>query len=162
VRDLDTGTWFLKASIPIIADPWYDIQPGHENNKSFPKRAHRLSGIRGPLSVEGGTTSANRAIVQAVLLPGEANANAFQIAPLPPGYEALMIDALNIYNDGTKGSGKGTLTSTALTGFEMGADLDFTSRLGGQPAPFGEPSKFPGGVSYGSISLDSMGNFTTD
>src|SRR5206468_10989512 len=67
----DTGTWYQKVTIPVVADPWFDIAPGHENFKAFPKRAHRLDGIRGPLAVEGGTTSADRSLRPAILLPGE-------------------------------------------------------------------------------------------
>jgi hypothetical protein len=47
------------VTIPLVADPYFDIQPGHQNFREFPKRPHVLSGIRGPLSVEGGTTSAD-------------------------------------------------------------------------------------------------------
>jgi hypothetical protein len=44
----------------------------------------------------------------------------------------------------------------------MGAGLDFTSLCGG-PCPFSEPGKYPGGISYGSISIDpATKNFTTD
>src|SRR5262249_47602165 len=97
----DGGNWFTKVTVPVVADPWVDIQPGHETFRSFPKRAHLLSGIRGPLAVEGGTTSADRSLRPAVLLPGEANGPIFNVPPQPP--ESQMIDTLNIYNDGTQG-----------------------------------------------------------
>ena len=45
-----------------------------------------------------------------------------------------------------------TLTSTALTGFGMGPDLTFAGATA-----FGEPVRFPGGISYGSITLDAAG-----
>src|SRR5207253_6292 len=64
-----TYQWFNQATIQIIADPYFDIQPGHQNLRAFPKSPHTLSGIRGPLAVEGGTTSADRSLVPAILLP---------------------------------------------------------------------------------------------
>src|SRR5207253_999948 len=120
--------WFNQTTLQIIADPYFDIQPGHENLRAFPKAPHRLAGIRGPLAVEGGVTSADRSLVPAVLLPGEANGPFFNIPPQPP--ETQSIDTLNIYNDGTKGRNDGTLTSTALTGLNMNpVGLDFTAEL---------------------------------
>jgi hypothetical protein len=146
-----TYQWYTQATIPVIADPYFDIQPGHQNLRAFPKSPHRLSGIRGPLAVEGGTTSADRSLVPAVLLPGEANGPFFNIPLQPP--ETQSIDTLNVYNDGTKGVNTGTLTSTALTGLNMNPQgLDFTAELGGAH-PFGESGKYPGGISYGSIVL---------
>src|SRR5262249_37397812 len=110
---------------------------------------------------EGGTTGADRSLHAAVLLPGEANGPLFQIAPQPP--EAMMIDTLNVYDDGSKADQTGTLTSTAITGLGMvTAKLDFTQQPGNNPLPFGEPGVYPGGISYGAISLDGNGNFTTD
>ncbi|MGY3658239.1 hypothetical protein [Bradyrhizobium sp. USDA 376] len=157
----DTGNWYQQVTVQLIADPWFDIQPGHENYRAFPKVAHRLDGIRGPLAVEGGTTAADRSLVQAVLLPGEANGPLFNIPPQPP--ETQSIDVLNIYNDGTVANDTGTLTSTALTGFEMGGTLDFSKLLAGAPAPFGESVKYPGGISYGSIVVDPVTHeFSTD
>ena len=38
-------------------DPFVELAPGRENLKTFGKQMHLLSGIRGPLAVEGGTTS---------------------------------------------------------------------------------------------------------
>jgi RTX calcium-binding nonapeptide repeat (4 copies) len=147
----DSKAWYKQATISVQADPYFDIQPGHENLRAFPKASHTLSGIRGPLAVEGGTTSADRSLVPAVLLPGEANGPFFNIPPQPP--ETQSIDVLNIFSDGTQGAATGTLTSTALTGLNMNsAGLDFTAILGGAH-PFGESGKYPGGISYGSIVL---------
>ena len=144
--------WYKAKTVNVVADPGFDTQPGHQNLRSFPKIEHRLDGIRGPLSVEGGTTSAVRAISRAIMLPGEANGPLFAVPPQPP--ESMSIDTLNIYDDGSRENLKGTLTSTALTGLNMGSGLDFTSLFTpGQPAPFGEPGVYPGGISFGSISL---------
>ena len=102
-----------------------------------------------------------------MLLPGEDNRPPFRVAAQPPEWQA--IDTLNIYNDGSKEDLTGTLTSTALTGFNMGAGLDFSDILCDDPVhrigcktPFGEPGIYPGGISYGSISIDANGVFTTD
>ena len=65
----------------LEADPWYQLAPGRENWKTFAKRPHILSGIRGPLAVEGGTTAADRSLRPAVLLPGEGNGPLFADRP---------------------------------------------------------------------------------
>jgi hypothetical protein len=156
----DCGSWYKALTIPLLADPFFELAPGRQNLTTFPKQPHLLSGIRGPLGVEGGTTAADRSIHGAVLLPGEDNRPAFRVAAQPPEWQ--QIDTLNIYDDGSKEDVKGNLTSTALTGLNMGAGLDFTLLCGG-PCPFNEPGKYPGGISYGSVSLDPITqNFTTD
>ncbi len=160
VATFTTADWFTQKTIQVVADPGYDIQPGHENFRMFPKVEHRLDGIRGPLLVEGGPTSADRSLAEAIMLPGENNGPHFAIPPQPP--ESMSIDTLNIYDDGSHQDLSGTLTSTALTGFNMGGDLDFTPLLTPGLPTFGEPGVYPGGISFGSISLDDQGNFTTD
>ncbi|MDX6679730.1 MAG: large repetitive protein, partial [Solirubrobacteraceae bacterium] len=138
-----------------------------ENLRTFGKQPHLLSGIRGPLSVEGGTTSADRSVRAAVLLPGEDNRPPFRVAAQPPEWQ--QIDTLNVYGDGSREDLAGTLTSTALTGLNMGSGLDFSNLLCPNlpdrstcKHPFSEPGIYPGGVSYGSISIDSNGVFSTD
>ena len=126
---------------------------GHEKLKSFSKRPHLLSDIRGPLAVEGGTTTADRSPKAAVLLPGERNAPLFKVAPQPD--EAQQIDTLNIFDDSSQEDVSGTLTATTLSGLNMSGPLDF--HIPAATMPFGEPSIFPGGISYGSISLDANG-----
>ena len=146
-----TSDWYVTKTINLVADPGYDVQSGHENFRMFPKVEHRLDGIRGPLMVEGGATSADRSIAKAILLPGETNALPFKVPPQPP--EWMSIDTLNIYDDGSHQNLKGTLTSTALTGLNMGTGLDFSSLLTPGLPTFGEPGVYPGGISFGSISL---------
>ena len=167
------GNWYIPVTVNLLADPFFELQPGRENLTTFPKQPHLLSGIQGPLSVEGGTTSADRSLHAAVLLPGEGNAPPFRVAAQPPEWQA--IDTLNVYDDGSKADQAGSLTSTALTGLGMGGDaggiLDFSNLLCTGPpnptrstckTPFGEPGIYPGGISYGSISIDSNGVFTTN
>ena len=168
VSPTDTcGTWYQPLTITLVADPFFQLAPGRANLRTFGKQPHLLSGIRGPLAVEGGTTSADRSIRPAVLLPGEDNRPAFSVAAQPPEWQ--QIDTLNVYGDGSKEDLTGTLTSTALSGLNMGQGLDFSyllcpayPSLVGCKHPFSEPGKYPGGISYGSISIDSNGVFTTD
>ncbi|HEY3484536.1 MAG TPA: hypothetical protein VGK49_04085, partial [Ilumatobacteraceae bacterium] len=83
------GTWYQPITIELLADPFFRLAEGRENLKTFGKQAHLLSGIRGPLSVEGGTTSADRSIRAAVLLPGEDNRPAFRVAAQPPEWQQI-------------------------------------------------------------------------
>ena len=161
------GDWYQPITVPIVADPFFQLAPGRENLRTFGKQPHLLSGIRGPLAVEGGTTAADRSLQAAVLLPGEDNRPPFRVAAQPPEWQ--QIDTLNVYDDGSKEDLTGTLTSTALTGLNMGDGLDFSDILCDDPVnrigcktPFGEPGIYPGGISYGSISIDANGVFTTD
>ena len=154
VLTFDGTNWYQPVTVPLVADPWFDLQPGRENLKSFPKRAHLLSGLRGPLAVEGGTTAADRSLKQAIMLPGEANRPLFAIAPQPQ--EAQQVDTLNVFSDSSQEDLVGTLTATSLTGLNMSSGLDFTPLLGGNPMPFGEPAIYPGGISYGKIVVDPI------
>ena len=157
-----TTNWYELVDIGVVADPWFVLAPGRENLRSFSKRAHLLSGIRGPLAVEGGPTAADRSLRPAVMLPDETNAPLFQIAQQPP--EAQQVDVLNVFDDSSREDRTGTMTATALTGFGMGGDVDFSGLLGaGEIMPFGEPSAYPGGISYGSITWDPVTEtFATD
>ncbi|HEV8460189.1 MAG TPA: Calx-beta domain-containing protein [Gaiellaceae bacterium] len=153
------GTWYQQISVPLVGDPFFILAPGRENRRTFGKQAHILGGIRGPLAVEGGTTAADRSLHAPVLLPGEDSLPPFNVAAQPPEWQ--QIDTLNIFGDGSQEDLTGNLTSTALTGLNMGTDLDFTALCGGT-CPFNEPGKYPGGISYGSISIDSVTHvFTT-
>ena len=104
----------------------------------------------------------------AVVLPGEGNRAPFRVAPQPPEWQ--QIDTLNVYGDGSMEDLTGTLTSTALSGLNMGAALDFSYLLCSNindpttcKHPFNEPGKYPGGISYGSISIDPITRvFVTD
>ena len=88
VVTFDATNWHQLVEIRVVADPWFDLQPGRENLKSFAKRAHLLSGLRGPLAVEGGTTAVDRSLRPAVLLPGEGNGPFFGIAAAAAGVPA--------------------------------------------------------------------------
>jgi Ca2+-binding RTX toxin-like protein len=156
-----SSNWYQQVTVPLLADPAFRLPEGRDVLKAFPKRAHLLSGIRGPLAVEGGTTGADRSLHQAVLLPGESNGPLFRIAAQPPEWQ--QIDTLNVFADGSNQDLVGQMTSTAITGLNMTDDLDFTRSFpAGFKFPFGEPGKYPGGVSYGTITLDGNGNFKTD
>jgi Bacterial Ig-like domain/RTX calcium-binding nonapeptide repeat (4 copies) len=159
------SNWYQAVTVPLVADPNFVLPPGRQNLIVFAAQPHNLSGIAGPLSVSGGSSNVGAAIHPAVLLPGEGNGPTFGVAPQPPEWQ--QIDTLNVYDDGSLDNQTGTLTSTALTGLGMSSDpdgmLDLTYLLPpGAPVPFGEPGKYPDGISYGQITVDSQGNFVTD
>ena len=161
------GNYATAQTVNLVADPNFILPPGRENLKTFAKQQHILSGIQGPLSVEGGTTNSDRSLHAAVLLPGEGNGPLFAVAAQPPEWQ--QIDTLNVYDDGSKQDQTGTLTSTALTGLSMGGDpggiLDFTYLLphGQTTFPFGEPGQYPDGISYGTVTVDpNTHQFSTD
>src|SRR2546430_7256372 len=39
------GNWYTQQTVPLLADPLFDLQPGRGDVKTFPKKAHLLSGI---------------------------------------------------------------------------------------------------------------------
>jgi Ca2+-binding RTX toxin-like protein len=152
----DQTNWWEPVAVPVVADPWFDLQPGRENLKSFPKQPHLLAELRGPLAVEGGTTGADRSLQPAILLPGEANAPLFGIGQQPP--ESGPVDVLNVFDDSSQQDQTGELTATGLTGFGMSTGLTFPSATA-----FGEPATFPGGISFGTIATDpATGRILTD
>jgi len=73
-----------------------------------------------------------------------------------------MIDVLNVFNDGSKEDGIGTMTSTTIKGLNMADDLNFgPTYSSGNPQTFGEPAIFPGGISFGGVQFVD-GKFQTD
>ncbi|MEY2518223.1 MAG: large repetitive protein, partial [bacterium] len=160
VVTFDATNWYQPVTVPLVADPWFDLAPGRENLKSFSKRRHLLSGLRGPLAVEGGPTAADRSLRSAVLLPGEGNGPLFRVAPQPP--ESQQVDTLNVFTDSSQEDLVGTLTATALSGLNMSGPLDFSALIpGGGTMPFGDPVSYPGGISFGTITFVG-GKFVTD
>jgi len=150
----DANAWFKQQRIELVADAAYAQPPGRDNVKVYPVSTHMLSKLRGPLAVEGGTTAADRSLRNGVKLAGEKDAALFAI-PVQP-QESSQIDVLNVFNDSSQADGVGTMTSTTLTGFGMATGLTF-----GGGTSFGEPSSFPGGISFGTIAF-ANGQFTTD
>src|SRR5262249_9895959 len=145
--------------VVLKADTNYAVPPTREGVKVFPSSTHLLSKLRGPLSVEGGVSAADRSLKNGVKLPAETDKPLFAIGPQPE--ESKMIDVLNIYNDASQQDWTGTMTSTTLRGFGMAKDLTFTGTI---PATFGEATvnpTFPGGISFGAITLVD-GQFKTD
>ncbi|UUT35873.1 hypothetical protein [Microbacterium elymi] len=90
-----------------------------------------------------------------MLLPAEIDTPPFGIGQQPS--EARQVDVLNVFDDGSFADHTGDLTSTALTGFGMGPGVTYTGRTS-----FGEPGSYPGGISYGTITVDANGDFVTD
>ncbi len=147
--------WYIAQRIELGADVNYDVPITRQGAKYFPASTHLLSKLRGPLSVEGGTTEADRSLKNGLKLPGEADAELFEIGEQPP--ESQQIDVLNIFNDSSRADTTGTLSSTRLTGFGMAKDLSFGLSHG----VFGEPAIFPGGINFGALSFVD-GQFVTD
>ena len=146
--------WYQPQTVALAADTAYTVPPTRAGVKVFPVSTHLVSKLRGPLSVEGGPTAADRSLKNGVKLPGEADGPLFGIAAQPP--EGIAIDVLNIFNDSSEEDTEGTMTSTNLRGLGMAGDLTFAGSN-----PFGEPATFPGGISYGAITF-SGGQFQTD
>ena len=128
--------------------------------KVFPVQTHGLWKLQGPLAVEGGVTGADRSLQLGLKLPGEKDGPLFKIGTQPP--ESKQIDVLNIFNDGSKEDGEGTMTSTTLSGFGLAKDLDFgPTYSSGNPQTFGEPAIFPGGIGFGTVQFVD-GKFDTN
>jgi Ca2+-binding RTX toxin-like protein len=148
--------WYVQQTITLEADPLYEVPSTREGVKVFPVSTHLLSKLRGPLAVEGGVTGADRSLSNGLKLPGESDDFLFAIGAQPP--ESQQIDVLNIFNDSSQADGVGVMTETTLRGFGMADDLDFSAVTGDT---FGEPSIFPGGISFGKVNFGSSG-FSTD
>ena len=128
--------------------------------KWFPVNTHGLWKLQGPLAVEGGVTGADRSLNLGLKLPGEKDGPLFKIGTQPP--ESKQTDVLNVFHDGSKEDGEGTMTSTTLSGFGMAKDLDFgPTYSSGNPQTFGEPAIFPGGISLGTVQFVD-GKFDTN
>ena len=79
-----------------------------------------LTGLAGPLAVEGGKLG-DRALKTALKLPGEKDAALFAIRTQPP--ENQQIDVLNIFDDLRTTNGSGAMTAINLSGFGMAGSL---------------------------------------
>src|SRR5262249_21731850 len=98
---------------------------------------------------------ADRALADAIILPGENNTGLPGIGDQPP--EEDQVDVLNIYDDSSEQDQTGVLTATGLTGFNMAGPLQFSGTTS-----FGEPNVFPGGISFGTIRVGPDGKLDTD
>ncbi|MGB4272143.1 MAG: hypothetical protein WBJ44_07080, partial [Propionicimonas sp.] len=154
VATFDPTTWYAEQTVVLKADPLYSQPLVRQGSKIYPATTHLLSRIQGPLSVEGGVTGADRSLRIAVKLPGEQDGPSYSIASQAP--ESRQIDVLNIFNDSSRQNTSGVLTSTNLSGFGMAGDLTFEGSN-----PFGEPTTFPGGISFGSLAWNGT-QFVTD
>ncbi|MBD2412394.1 hypothetical protein FACHB389_10860 [Nostoc calcicola FACHB-389] len=134
--------WFQPQTVTVTANPSFVPTPGTQKLKPFPAQPHLLSNLRGPLEVIGGTTTVNRSLNPAVILPKELNAPLLGIGAQPP--EEQQIDTLNIFDDSSQEDKTGVLTATNLSGFNMAGDLTFSGTTA-----FGEPNVFKGGITYG-------------
>ncbi|MCB1901934.1 MAG: hypothetical protein KDH16_21765, partial [Rhodocyclaceae bacterium] len=141
-----TANWYIPQTVTVSANSAYDPDSSSidtTTQKIFAPRPHLLSELGGPLSVVGGSLG-ERNLVQAVLLPGEKNAPLLEIGPQPD--ERDQIDTLNIYDDSSREDKSGVLSATGLTGFNMAPGISFDHTA------HGEPSTFPGGISFGDAA----------
>ncbi|HTM84726.1 MAG TPA: hypothetical protein VL179_07450, partial [Mycobacterium sp.] len=155
VITFDQTNWWIPVTVTVSANRAYVLPAGRGDLFTFPKQPHLLSALRGPLQVDGGTAGQHHTLGNAVILPHEVNTPPFGIGQQPS--EARQVDVLNVFDDGSRADQTGDLTSTALTGFGMGPAITFAGTTS-----WGEPNAFPGGISYGTISVDANGNFVTD
>ena len=121
----DASNWWIPVTVRVVADPAFVPAPGSGHMKSFPKQPHLLGELRGPLSVEGGTSGVDRSLQPAILLPGEANAPLIGIGTQPP--ESGQIDVLNVFDDSSLQDQTGVLTATTITGFDMAAGITYAA-----------------------------------
>ena len=152
--------WYSEQHIVLVADLAFNLPIVRQGVKIFPVSTHILSKLQGPLAVEGGVTGADRSLSLGVKLPGEKDGPLFAIGPQSP--ESKQIDVLNIFNDGSQQDRSGSMTSTTIKGLGLAKDLDFGPNYSNDnPQKFGEPSVFPGGISFGSVQFVD-GAFQTD
>ena len=150
--------WFVQHEIVLEADDFFEVPLVRTGAKTYPASRHVLSRIRGPISIEGGVGLTDRSLQRGVKLPGELDGDLLGIGPQAP--ESQQIDVINVYNDDSVQDGTGLLTSTNLSGFGMAPALEFDT--GGAPTnAFGEPARFPGGITFGTLTFEN-GMFTTD
>ena len=155
-----TLDWFYEQTVTLQADVGYVVPISRQGVKFFPVNTHGLWKLQGPLAVEGGVSGADRSLKLGLKLPGENDGPLFKIGTQPP--ESKQIDVLNIFHDGSKEDGEGTMTSTTLSGFGLADDLDFGPTYStGNPQTFGEPAIFPGGIGFGTVQFID-GKFSTD
>ena len=133
----DASNWWIDQTVTVKGNPSFVPQPGTEDVKEFSAQPHTLSSLRGPLEIEGGVVGP-RALLQAVILPGELNGPLLQIGVQPD--KKGQIDTLNVFDDSSLEDKVGTLTGTHLSGLEMAGDLVFPNGTA-----FGEPAIFAGG-----------------
>ncbi|MBK5565794.1 hypothetical protein [Ensifer sp. SSB1] len=159
VATFNPGNYSVQQTVVLQADENYHVPVTREGVKVFPVSGHYLSKLRGPLAVEGGPTGADRSLENGLKLPGETDDFLIAIGAQPP--ESQQIDVLNIFNDTSKEDVDGVMTQTTLTGFNMADDLSLGLGVSGDPT-FGESGFFPGGISFGKISVGADGQFGTN
>ena len=138
-----------RSTVTLVGDPFFILAPGRAEPEDVRQAAApALTGIRGPLAVEGGTTAADRSIHAAVLLPGEGNAPPFERRRAAARVAADR-HAERLRRRQHRGPDRHAHLDRADRP-EHGAGAS-TSRalLAAATCPFSEPGKYPGGISYG-------------
>ena len=143
----DASNWFQPVTITVRDDVSFTNDPAAASIMSFSARAHLLNDLGGPLQIEGGSTGEDLSLIQAVILPGEANTALPGVSPQPP--ENQQIDVLNVYDDSSRQDKVGSLSATRLTGLGLAGPLSFPGAAGS------DPTTVPGGISFGKTVLDA-------
>jgi hypothetical protein len=142
----DSSNFATSVAVTVTADGAFPLPANSGSITKFAKQPHLLSNIQGPLIVVGGNASdVDTRLAPAVMLPGEKNGPLFGSGQTLPAVQS-QVNALNIFDDGAQGDQTGTMTALGLTGFGMGGPLQFVID--------GTPVNFPGGISWGSLTVD--------
>ena len=88
VVTFDATNWWQLVTVTLKADANFVLAAGRSIRKTFAKQPHLLTNIQGPLSVEGGPTTADRSLKAAIKLPGERDGSLFGVAVQQPGVHA--------------------------------------------------------------------------
>ena len=109
--------WNKPVSITLHANPNADFSNSGSNAIAnnintpipFPDQQHILSGIKGPLIIDGGTEAGQPTLVAAIALPYEYNPSVPQPQPNPG--TTTNVDILRIFDDGNTVGQNGYLTT---------------------------------------------------
>ena len=156
-------------TLTVSVNPNAPAPTGDQPIQEFPAQAHEVSGIYGPLIIEGQST-ANRPIIEAVELPTEVDGP----LPTPPGSTdtGTPLNTLNVFNDGDPADETGHLGAISAAEFAsvsslyaqiFAATLDI-SQFGeidglGMSGPttfshgLATPLTFAGGITYRDIDV---------
>jgi Ca2+-binding RTX toxin-like protein len=142
------GDWNGPITITIAVNPLANLTQGSQPVQVFPAQPHTLSGIQGPLIIEGDQIpNKDRSLRKPVELPTEIDTA--PPAVVHPDHPELQTNTLNIFDDGSKANDTGV--------------MGLASDLSGIAAEYAEPIASVNGNEFGNISgLDMGGNLVLD
>ena len=108
-----TADWAQEVKISVAADVNFVPDPDQRFARSEPNREHLVSGIQGPLIIEGGVAEGkDRSIRPAVMLPTEQTAMPIDVSVTTD--ETQQADRLNVFNDSSTSDDQGWMTAIEL------------------------------------------------